>query len=34
MVNHMEPPEQGGGMKHDMLKIDGQVKDQHTEDDF
>ena len=33
MVNHVEAPEQGDGMKHDMLKIDGEVEDQHTEDD-
>ena len=34
VVNHMEPPEQGDDMKHNMLKIDDEVKNQNTEDDF
>jgi hypothetical protein len=33
MVNHVEAPEQRDRMKHDVLKIDGEVEDQHTEDD-
>jgi len=31
MVDHVEPPEERNGMKHDVLKIDGEVKDQHTQ---
>jgi hypothetical protein len=27
----MEAPEEGNGMKHDVLKIDGEVKDEYTQ---
>jgi hypothetical protein len=34
VVDHVETPEQGDGMKHDVLKIDDEVENQNVEDDF
>jgi hypothetical protein len=31
MMDHMEAPEEGNGMKHNVLKINGEVEDQHPQ---
>jgi hypothetical protein len=32
MVHHVEAPEEGNGVKHDVLKIYGKIEDQYTQE--
>ena len=34
VVDHVKAPEERNGMEHDVLEVDGQVKDEHAEDNI
>ncbi len=34
VVDHVKAPEERNGMEHDVLEVDGQVKDEDTEDNI
>ena len=34
MVHHVEPPQQGNGVEHQMLKVYNEIKQNHRQDDF